>query len=136
MSNPEFIKTRKPRMKAVVNEIVRQKSLEVIPVETRTVFLDNDKKELQRIKDEIDTIRDNLEQRRRDAELLLMYGAPDQGKTESMPENDFPPKQMETGFNCGICNKIFKRNTPELIDRHERSFYHKQSVLRQQLQTA
>ena len=47
----EIKKVRKPRttMKSVVTEIVRQKSLDIIPVNTETVF-ENDKQEEKELK--------------------------------------------------------------------------------------
>ena len=112
----EIKKVRKPRttMKSVVTEIVRQKSLDIIPVNTETVF-ENDKQEEKRIKAEIEEVRDIL------------------AKTRQPPMTDAVLDTLINGYTCEICNKTFKKNTPALIERHSGTFHHQQLLVKRTL---
>ena len=112
----EIKKVRKPRttMKSVVTEIVRQKSLDIIPVNTETVF-ENDKQEEKRIKAEIEEVRDIL------------------AKNRQPPMTDAVLDTLINGYTCEICNKTFKKNTPALIERHTATFHHQQLLSRRTL---
>ena len=122
----EIKKVRKPRttMKSVVSEIVRQKSLDIIPVNMETVF-ENDKQEEKRIKAEIEEVRDILARTRQppmtDAVLDTLINGLDDTQV---------PAQ---GYTCEICNKTFKKNTPALIERHSGTFHHQQLLVKRTL---
>lgn len=109
-------KTRKPRMAKVVATIVKQQSMR----------MESPDEEVARI-----TLKEDPVGHKDVGELRLEVIEPVKVKIEEVELVTETPEPLV----CQACNKTFKRNYPSVIDRHNRSIYHKQAVLRNEIKS-
>lgn len=112
-------KTRKPRMAKVVATIVKQQSMR----------MESPDEEVARI-----NLKEDPVGHKDVGELRLEVIEPVIVKIEPVIEVELVTETPEP-LVCQACNKTFKRNYPSVIDRHNRSIYHKQAVLRNEIKS-